>query len=209
MRYRPDITEKQIEESRRIFVQRMRLYREKGLDFDKSRHELLEQAGGITPPVLETGSGKGITAIALGRAGHGLVSVDNDIEALRTAALNLAYEGLLDRVDLRFMDACRLGFKDSSFGTVFMVEALHHMDEEDLLFGELHRVLKPGGKIVLSDFNKRGFEVIDRKHREEGRKHSVSGKGRDEAKKWLMKAGYRIRSYDGQCHWGLIAEKAV
>jgi hypothetical protein len=33
------------------------------------------------------------------------------------------------------------------------------------------RVVKPGGKIVLADFSRRGFEIIAREHRDDGKTH--------------------------------------
>ena len=60
-------------------------------------------------------------------------------------------------VNARFLvdDAMALSFPDESFDVVWSIEAGPHMPDKAVFAGELLRVLKPGGVLVVADWNQR------------------------------------------------------
>ncbi|WP_099239524.1 methyltransferase domain-containing protein [Synechococcus sp. BDU 130192] len=57
-------------------------------------------------------------------------------------------------------DAMNLSFADGSFDVVWSVEAGPHMPDKAIFAQELLRVLKPGGKLVVADWNQRDDRQI-------------------------------------------------
>jgi len=55
------------------------------------------------------------------------------------------------------MDAAQLGFADGAFNAVMCIEAAFHFNTRERFLGEVLRVLKPGGSLVLTDMLFRAF----------------------------------------------------
>ena len=207
MKYEPELTNEEIEKNHEFFEERRNVYKAMGLDFLKSREVILDRAGPLRDDILDIGSGRGVMALSLARKGYDFVSIDNNEEMLKITALNLAYENLLKKADLQVMDAYSLDFDDNSFDTVVMVEALHHIDDVEGILSEIDSVLRKDGKLVLSDFNKTGMQIVDRVHNREGREHVDLSTGTNKVNYQLLRRGYKITNYNDACHWTIIAER--
>ena len=209
MQHIPRLDPKEVEENHKHFTERISLYKDKYLDFIKSREFILKKAYPLQGNILEIGAGTGHTTLALAKAGYNFVSIDKDEEALKTAALNLAYEKMLSSAKFYTMDAKSLTFKSRTFKNIVCVSLFHHIDEIDKVLSEIDRVLCAGGKVVLADFNEKGMAIINNVHRQEGRVHENSNIGRDYIYSYFHGLGYEIKDYEDGYHWLLIAEKLI
>jgi SAM-dependent methyltransferase len=94
--------------------------------------------------VLDLSCGGGQTAELLARLGFEVVATDYlppppmTGEILRVAGVDLN---------------CLLPFRPSSFDGVDLVEVIEHIENQPQLIREIHRVLKPGGMVVISTPN--------------------------------------------------------
>ncbi|MFH1692075.1 MAG: methyltransferase domain-containing protein, partial [Candidatus Omnitrophota bacterium] len=71
-------------------------------------------------------------------------------------------------------DAARLSFSDGSFDMLCSVNVMHHLTDPLKVAAEMLRVVSKKGKIVISDFSKEGFKMIEEFHASEGRSHERS-----------------------------------
>jgi ubiquinone/menaquinone biosynthesis C-methylase UbiE len=207
MEFITDITKENAKAAHRNFKERILVYKRKGLDLMKSREFMLNKTEPMRGDILEIGTGSGYTTIALARAGYKFISIDKDEEALKNTALKLAHENIFGNVKFYVMDGNSLTFGDESFSSVFVINLFHHVNEVGKMLSEIDRVLCRGGRAILADFNKRGMEIVNLVHREEGRIHEDSGIGRDLIYSYFKRLGYGIESYDEENHWLLIINK--
>lgn len=95
--------------------------------------------------LLDLGGGTGRVSSPLrGRVGRVVVS---DVCGRMLAK---AREKRLDAVCAR---AEVLPFPDASFDRVLVVDALHHFADQPAAMGDIARVLKPGGRVVVEEFD--------------------------------------------------------
>lgn len=107
------------------------------------------------PPgrALELCCGTGAVARGLKVAGWDVTGVDLS-EGMVTEAKKY--------IDARVADVCRLPFEDHSFDVAVMRQAYFLLDDGPAALNEVRRVLKPGGRFVLSHLVP--FSSIDREH---------------------------------------------
>jgi ubiquinone/menaquinone biosynthesis C-methylase UbiE len=98
--------------------------------------------------VLEVAVGTGLN-LPFYDAGSTVVGVDLSPEMLAIARQR-ALETDRD-VDLREGDAHDLDFEDGSFDSVVSTFSLCNIPDTDQALSEMHRVLRPGGKLILVD----------------------------------------------------------
>jgi SAM-dependent methyltransferase len=132
---------------------------------------ILDEAGPIEGPVLDVGTGMGITARGLADRGLEVVSIDPNAEDQSVAAALTEDPAQRSRIRFLVTSAASLPFPDGHFGAAVAVDVLHHLDAGLPALAELARVVRPGGAVVLADFSREGFDLVRRVHASEGRVH--------------------------------------
>jgi ubiquinone/menaquinone biosynthesis C-methylase UbiE len=111
--------------------------------------------------VLDVGCGNGFLVNELakrltnGRAvGIDLWKTDAGHQTPHVARRNALLEGVAERVEIRNADARSMPFEDGTFDVIVSSLMLHHAggdDDRKRVLGEMVRVLRPGGTILLYD----------------------------------------------------------
>jgi len=124
--------------------------------------ELAERVG-LAPgtAVLDVGCGTGGPARLLAaRYGVCVVGLDLTEEFVRAGSELTRRVGLADRVVLCRGDALSLPFSGARFDVVWTQHAAMNIADKARLYGQMHRVLRPGGRLALHDIvagPRRGF----------------------------------------------------
>ena len=124
-------------------------------DYDQFRYQnerhlpaCIEALSVADKTVLEIGLGEGAESERLIRQGARWSGVDLTAEAVERVRTRLTLRGL-PHEELRQGSVLDLPFADASFEMVFSHGVLHHVPEIKQAQSEIHRVLRPGGELVI------------------------------------------------------------
>ena len=108
--------------------------------------------------IVDLGCGPAFAAIALARARPAAAIIGCDLAPLmlREARRRLARAGLSGRVQLLEADAARLPLAGGTVDAVTGHSFLYLVDRPAEVLAEIHRILRPGGRLVLMEPNDRG-----------------------------------------------------
>ncbi len=106
--------------------------------------------------VLEIGLGQGAESEGLIRRGARWTGLDLTAESVRRVAIRLDLRDL-PHDDIWHGSATNIPAADSSFDLVFSHGVLHHVPDITAAQAEIHRVLRPGGRLVAMVYARRSL----------------------------------------------------
>ena len=102
---------------------------------------------------LEIGSGTGFFTRALAASGAAVTAIDNSAEMIAYAEEKARREGIT--AGFLTGDGAALSFPDASFDLVCGVTVLCFAAQPERVIAEAFRVLKPSGRLVIGELNRR------------------------------------------------------
>lgn len=111
---------------------------------------ILSHLGDVTGKrLLDLGCGAGENSVYFSLKGAHCTATDYS-PGMVDKALKLAQANNV-HIDGRTMNAMEIEFPDETFDIVYAANLLHHLPEPKAALREIHRVLKPGGKLCFWD----------------------------------------------------------
>lgn len=153
----------------------------------RSWQGLAETLLALLPPVViaDLGAGEGTFSQLLARRAEKVIAVDNSDKMVEYGT-ELARQHGVKNLEYRKGDLEALPIKDKSVDVAFFSQALHHAQHPPVAVAEAHRILKPGGRIVVLDLVKHNFEEAREMYAD-----LWLGFAEVEVRGFLRKAGFR------------------
>ena len=187
--------------------EKLKLFKKYGYDMLKAGNFILAKAMPIHGRVLEVGTGRGHTAVALARKGIKLTSIDLDKKVQSAARSNLKIMKLNKYVLLKIMNAEKLIYPDNYFNSVISVNFIHHANHPGKCIDEMVRVSKE--KLVIADINQKGQRIMEKVHALDDHCHAPSKMSMLGVRNHLRKAGLVVKVYRDVCQTIIIAKKGA
>ena len=141
----------------------------------------------ILPPitVADLGSGEGLLSELLARRCKKVIAVDNSEKMVEFGARKAKKNGLKN-LEFRLGDLQNPPIDPNSVDLVILSQALHHAEKPDETIRATHRLLAPGGQLLMLDLAKHKFE----------RAHELYGDrwlgfAESDVQRWLEEAGFK------------------
>ncbi|MGE5558547.1 MAG: methyltransferase domain-containing protein [Bacillota bacterium] len=134
---------------------------------------------------VDVGAGTGYLTLALAAKAGKVYAVDNSSSMLRIAREQASQKGLRN---IEFLEgkAEEIPLPGGTADWAFANMLLHHVEDPLLVLKEIRRILKPGGRIVLTE-----IEEHDHKWLKQEKSDLWLGFSRDELQEWFKEAGFK------------------
>jgi SAM-dependent methyltransferase len=125
--------------------------------------------------VLEVGLGYGTLSGRLAARGAELYGLDIAAGPVEMVRHRLRLMGRPDDDRIVQGSALDMPFPDASFDRVYSIGCLHHTGDLPRAVGEVHRVLRPGGRAVVMLYNRHSFRLLMRRLRRRRSEEELRG----------------------------------
>lgn len=150
---------------------------------DRVREKAMDAAGVVAGrKAADIGAGSGFLTEGLLGRGLEVVAVDQSEEMLSEMRRKFGAA----RVDYRQGESERLPLADAEVDYVLANMYLHHVETPGAAIGEMARVLKPGGRLVITDADEHNFEFLRTEHHDRW-----LGFKREDIRRWFEGAGLK------------------
>ncbi|MEY2410978.1 MAG: hypothetical protein QOF48_3648 [Verrucomicrobiota bacterium] len=141
----------------------------------------------ILPPitVADLGSGEGLLSELLARRCKKVIAVDNS-EKMVAFGANKAKKNGLKNLEFRLGDLQNPPVEPQSVDVAILSQALHHATDPGSAIVAIHRMIKPGGQILILDLLKHNFEQARELYGDRW-----LGFPESEVHRWLEAAGFK------------------
>jgi len=141
----------------------------------------------ILPPlvVADLGAGEGLLSELLARRCKKVIAVDNSEKIVAFGAAKARKNGLKN-LEFRQGDLQNPPIEPESTDLVILSQALHHAENPAAALRSAHKILKPGGQILLLDLLKHGFDKAQELYGDRW-----PGFAESDLHRWLEEAGFK------------------
>ncbi len=157
--------------------------------FSESVREKALAVAGVQPGQLaaDIGAGSGFVTEGLIAAGLRVIAVDQSSAMLAELKARLGDA----EIDCRVGESAALPIADRAVDHAFANMYLHHVESPATAIREMARILKPGGRLVITDLDEHNFTFLRDEHHDRW-----MGFRRGDVRRWFEEAGLKNVTVD-------------